>query len=170
MQFVQQGQVARTKTMPKRDKLTKKQALAAQALADPTVKTVTEVARIAGVDRKSVYNFLQNSTFQEAVETMKDGFTKKLKALGLDEDKAAQQMVDGIEAVTTGQFGGDPDHKTRFIYLERFLKLKGIIADRDEKDSTQNTQVNIFNFKDVKTGELLKSINDQLAEFNPDQP
>ena len=55
-----------------------------------------------------------------------------------------------------------PDHLTRLKANEQYLKIKGLV--KDENSVTKNTQVNTYNFKDARTEDLVRSIDEIIAE------
>jgi len=152
----------------KEKKLTKLQQRAVKALADPEVLTVTDASKKSGMSRKQIYRMSQNDTFLAELENEKAKLLARMTERGYTAEKAAEKIVEGLEALTTGKFCGQTDHNTRFKYLELFLKLKGII-----KDSTgiknDNRRLTIYDFKDTKTEDLVRSIDEQIAAFNPEE-
>lgn len=148
-------------TPSKKKKLTKKQELAIAALVDPNVKTAREAAKMAGMDEAYLCRMSKNVNFQEALQTAKEEFLAKLEKKGIGLDAAANTMANGFTAVTAGQFGGDPDYKTRLSYLETFLRIKGVLSDG--KEPVKNTQVNVYNFRDEKTEDLVRSIREHIS-------
>lgn len=148
----------------KKKKLTKKQALAVAASLDPNNKTIGEVAKAAGMSREHLSRISQNVTFQEALESEKKRLCDLLEKKGIGLPAAANLIKKGFEAKTTGQFGGDPDMKTRHTYLETFLKLKGVLSDGKEPPKQAGGNTFNFNFNDVRTEDLIRSIDEILAE------
>lgn len=151
--------------MVKKKKLTKKQELVVAALVDPTVKTQKEAAKRAGVSERHIQRMSSNVLVQEALQSEKDKIIAETERLGFGCKQAAKMIVEGSKAKTTGQFGGDPDHKTRHVFLETFLKLKGVLSDG--KVATTNTQINIHNYRDAKTEDLVRSLDEIISAGMP---
>ena len=147
-------------------KLTKKQAALVGAIVDPSVSTLAEAGRIAGYsERQAAYEALQTTTVREYLSR----FHSKMVAGGIDDEKLIKRLNEALDAEETRffQYLGKVidsrdvvDHATRLKAVELVVKIQGLIGG--DKSPIKNMQVNAYNFKDARTEDLLKSINDQL--------
>jgi hypothetical protein len=144
-------------------KLTRKQEVVVAASLDPKNKTVLDVARATGVSDRQIRRMSENVLFQEALQTEKDKIIAEAEKMGLGTKQAARMIVKGCQSKTTGQFGGDPDMKTRHIYLETFLKLKGVLSDGKEPVKPAGNSIT-FNFNDMRTEDLIRSVDEIISE------
>ena len=149
--------------MNKKKKLTKKQTIALAACLDPKVKTQKEAAAIAGMTEENLCRLSRNVNFQEALTSEKERLTALLEKKGIGLPAAAELIAKGFKTKTTGQFGGDPDMKTRHIYLETFLKLKGVLSDGKEPVKPAGNSIT-FNFNDMRTEDLIRSVDEIISE------
>jgi len=149
--------------MNKKKKLTKKQTIAVTAVLDPKNKTIADAARDAGISRRTIERMSHNDAFQEALESEKVRLCGLLEKKGIGLPAAAELIAKGFKTKTTGQFGGDPDMKTRHIYLETFLKLKGVLSDGKEPVKPAGNSIT-FNFNDLRTEDLIRSVDEIISE------
>ena len=84
---------------------------------------------------------MKSTTVQDYINAFE--YKAKLKfRMGLD-DKLMEVYLEGLDAKTTGKFGGEKDHKTRKEFADTISKMKGYIQNND---SEKKTQVNFFQF------------------------
>ena len=77
--------------MPTQSRRDEKQAAALQAIAKG--HTITAAARIAGVDRQTIYNWMQDSTFSTAVRDAEDSAAALHEAVVLESDDWRARMA-----------------------------------------------------------------------------
>jgi hypothetical protein len=165
--------------MKKKKKPSKQQAKLIKAVLDPKVKTLTEAGAIAGyASRQAAWDAVQSMTVQEAILE----FQKSMHLGGIDDAKIVKRLGEALDAEETRffQFQGNivdqenvVDHATRLKAIELVVKIRGLI--KGDKEPVKNTQVNVYNFRDARTEDLLRSINDQLraieeAELKGQEP
>ena len=63
-----------------RDKLTRKQERVVEVAANPNIKTITDVAKMAGVSRPTVYKTLQSDIAKQAIDVKRKEYLTALKA------------------------------------------------------------------------------------------
>lgn len=86
-------------------------------------------------------NLMKSSVVQDYINKFE--YKAKMKfRMGLD-DKLMEVYLEGLDAKTTGKFGGETDHKTRKEFADTISKMKGYIQNND---SEKKTQVNFFQF------------------------
>jgi len=151
-----------------RKRLTRKQASLVKAFVDPNVSTIAEAGRKAGyADRKGAWRCLQMPTVQDALKEFHD----KLLKGGVDDEVLVKVIKDGLKATETvraslnGEFMDErtvPDYSVRHKYLDTVVKIRGFV--RADKEPVKNTQVNIYNFRDEKTEDLLRSLDEIISE------
>ena len=62
--------------------------------------------------------------------------------------------LDGLDAKTTGKFGGDTDHKVRKEFADTIAQMKGYMQSKETGDKTQ---VNFFSFNKEDTDNFNKN-------------
>ena len=157
-----------------------------KAKADRLVKTLiktdgnkSEAARILKVTPQAIQDQVVNNPL------VKDGWAKYSAEL----DKIIPQ-TDSIHTIARGlaaqkehrDMSGvvvdrSPDHAIRLKANEQYLKIKGLI--KDDRTVESNTQVNIYNFMDATTEDLLRCLQSVLqaiqraehqGQDNPNKP
>ena len=95
-------------------------------------------------------------------------FMAMMDRAGLSERKLFAPLKAGLTATKTATYEGDvcpsdePDHDTRLKSVEIAFKLRGRLGKGAEEKAVQNNQINVYNFKDARTEDLLRSIHEQL--------
>lgn len=71
--------------------------------------------------------------------------------------RIAKALNEGLEAVTTGKFGGEADHKTRLAFVQEINKITGVYAPEKTESKTLKINVNM-------SGEELQDKINQLQQ------
>jgi hypothetical protein len=148
--------------MKKQRKRSKTKALKLVKTLISTNGNKAEAARILKVTPQAIQDQVINNPL------VKEGWAKYTDEL----DKIIPQ-TDSIHTIARGlaaqkehrDMSGtvvdrSPDHAIRLKANEQYLKIKGLI--KDDRTVENNTQVNVYNFKDAKTEDLLRSIDAEL--------
>lgn len=66
----------------------------------------------------------------------------KSKIIGKN-SRIANKLSEGLDAVTTGKFGGDIDYRTRLDYIKEINKITGVYAPEKSEKKTLNLHLNL---------------------------
>lgn len=74
----------------------------------------------------------------------------------------SKKLTEGLDAVTTGKFGGEVDYNTRLRYIQEINKITGVYAPERSEKKTLNLHV------DMSSEELDNKIKELQAELSGD--
>ena len=99
---------------------------------------------------------LNSANFREAlIEQL-----SKAQIIG-NNSRIAKGLNEGLEAVTTGKFGGEPDHRTRLSFIQEVNKITGVYAP--EKTESKTLKINV-NMSSEELQDKINQLQHELTE------
>lgn len=110
---------------------------------------------------KTIANISSNNMNKEDFRQALIEGLSKANIIGKN-SKVSKVINEGLDALTGGKFGGDPDYRTRLAYVQEINKITGVYAP--QKQESRSLKINV----DMSSEELQNKINELQSELTSD--